>query len=836
MDPYRVGPVGTAGVQLLICGSRVRIPHGPPILIREKLLPAPVWVKKMVKNRPLKFSGLAVLVLVMACAGIETIPAPTPTATSTPAATSTPVAPLTLVATRTPLGAPEAELACGAGETLTVFSAGEKDDFDPDPDAPPADPSTALTTEFSGLPGLEGFDFFDTVFQIFGHTFTGLPDNISSAQLEISVKPGVSPQGINDSMIFGLFGLGTGGFYDYAWSARIGTFPPNPAGFLPDPWDLTNYPDGHIFIFDLSDRPAQADGVILSLLPALNQEHLMDVLVWGQTAVDYVSLSVCSTPGEAPPAPDLAISKSQISLIPYGEGETGTYSILVENLGAATASSPIMVVDTLPVGFTFLSTTTPSWTCTVIQPVTNPATDQEVVECVRPTGLAPGASFTLIIEVGVDNLFRQAPNHNCAVVQHPDDVFPPNNEICIETDFLVSAAALAAPSPTYPTCLPADPRTIFNVGEQDDFDPDPDTPPASPDPGLIYMASVFGVEGFDTFNTAAYFAHTFNNLPADVSGAWLVVHLKPGVNPFFNPEDMRLITVGQIRPYGWWSHLDFQGLIPGPWDPANYPQGHTILLDLSALPPSSQPPLDSDLIPGIRYSRTLDVFIRGMSAVDYITLTVCSTPTLTATPTPAPPPVTMATPVPAVRSTVAPDPTATPTPAPTPFPIATPTAEPKPTPTPEPKATPTPTPEVVREKPDLAIEKFLNSMFRYGQSASYAFQIGNVGSGFASSPIKLVDVLPDGFTFDSYSDPYTTDWACSASGQQVTCVYTGPDIYPGGFLPALMINVTIAPIEKFPGGSDAVDNCAQVLHPNDVNPGNDESCVSTVITPAGAAS
>lgn len=147
-----------------------------------------------------------------------------------------------------------------------------------------------------------------------------------------------------------------------------------------------------------------------------------------------------------------------------------------------------------------------------------------------------------------------------------------------------------------------------------------------------------------------------------------------------------------------------------------------------------------------------------------------------------------------------------------------------------PGSQPIPTPD-----PDLAIEKFLNSEYHYGQSGSYTFQIGNVGTGAARSPIKLVDVLPGGFTFDSYSDPFTTDWACSASGQQVTCEYTGPDISPGGFLPALIITVTIAPIEAFPGGSGAVENCAQIQHPDDANPANDESCVSTIITPSGAA-
>ena len=152
-----------------------------------------------------------------------------------------------------------------------------------------------------------------------------------------------------------------------------------------------------------------------------------------------------------------------------------------------------------------------------------------------------------------------------------------------------------------------------------------------------------------------------------------------------------------------------------------------------------------------------------------------------------------------------------------------------------PAVTPTSTPTPFATPPDLAIEKLLNSEYHYGQSGSYTFQIGNVGTGTAHSPITLVDVLPGGITFDSYSDPFTTDWACSASGQQVTCKYTGPDISPGGFLPALIITVTIAPIDQFPGGSDAVDNCAQVRHPDDVNPENDQSCVSTVITPSGAA-
>jgi len=164
---------------------------------------------------------------------------------------------------------------------------------------------------------------------------------------------------------------------------------------------------------------------------------------------------------------------------------------------------------------------------------------------------------------------------------------------------------------------------------------------------------------------------------------------------------------------------------------------------------------------------------------------------------------------------------------------ATPTSTPAPAPLPT--STPRPTPTPTGEKPDLAIEKFLNSEFHYGQSGSYTFQVSNVGQGSASSPITVVDELPDGFTYDSYLDPYSTDWACTASGQQVTCTYTGPDIAPGGFLPTLIINLMIAPIDRFPGGSDAVENCAGVKHAEDANSDNNLSCVTTIITPSDSA-
>ena len=144
---------------------------------------------------------------------------------------------------------------------------------------------------------------------------------------------------------------------------------------------------------------------------------------------------------------------------------------------------------------------------------------------------------------------------------------------------------------------------------------------------------------------------------------------------------------------------------------------------------------------------------------------------------------------------------------------------------------PSPTSTTSDEKPDLASTKTLNRALHYGGSASYTILVGNTGQGTATSPISLVDVLPDGLTFVGYSDPYSTSWSCTASGQQVTCTYTGPDISPGGFLPTLIINVTIAPIAQFPGGSDAVENCAKVNYADDAEQANNEGCVTSVITP-----
>ena len=70
-------------------------------------------------------------------------------------------------------------------------------------------------------------------------------------------------------------------------------------------------------------------------------------------------------------------------------------------------------------------------------------------------------------------------------------------------------------------------------------------------------------------------------------------------------------------------------------------------------------------------------------------------------------------------------------------------------------------------------------------------------------------------------------WSASASGGVVTATHPNNGaLGPGGCLPTLTLTVDVVPAAQFPGGSDAVQNCAELLADGAVV---DESCVTHVI-------
>lgn len=76
-----------------------------------------------------------------------------------------------------------------------------------------------------------------------------------------------------------------------------------------------------------------------------------------------------------------------------------------------------------------------------------------------------------------------------------------------------------------------------------------------------------------------------------------------------------------------------------------------------------------------------------------------------------------------------------------------------------------------------------------GQQISYDLAVHNAGPSRSPGPITVVDNLPAGMTYASFSG---AGWSCSAAGQTVTCTNAG-SIAAGGDAPTLTLTTDVAP-------------------------------------------
>ena len=150
---------------------------------------------------------------------------------------------------------------------------------------------------------LTGYDS-TTVNRIFADSFTGLPTNITSAQLRIGLKP-LDDQPENDSFSLGVYSLGgtpvsvTGSGNTSVFGSSIAT--------LTGSWTASSNPT--VLTLDLNNLP---NG--LSLLSAMNLLNKLDVILQDDTAVDFLELCV-TTDDPNNPSMQIGLTSNPVTVV-----------------------------------------------------------------------------------------------------------------------------------------------------------------------------------------------------------------------------------------------------------------------------------------------------------------------------------------------------------------------------------------------------------------------------------------------------------------------------------------------------------------------------------------
>ena len=135
----------------------------------------------------------------------------------------------------------------------------------------------------------------------------------------------------------------------------------------------------------------------------------------------------------APAAPDLSIAKTHIGN--FTQGQLGAiYTITVNNTGTAATAGITTVIDTLPVGLTFVTGSGGGFTCSA---------DLQVVTCTNPVAIAAAASAVITLTV---NVAANAPAAvtNSATVTNPNIVGDPDDTV-LDPTTIIPAGGVPTP-------------------------------------------------------------------------------------------------------------------------------------------------------------------------------------------------------------------------------------------------------------------------------------------------------------------------------------------------------------------------------------------------------
>jgi uncharacterized repeat protein (TIGR01451 family) len=115
--------------------------------------------------------------------------------------------------------------------------------------------------------------------------------------------------------------------------------------------------------------------------------------------------------------PDLTITKTHSG--DFIQGQQGSYTLAVRNIGRGASSNPVVVTDAVPTGLTPVSASGSGWTC---DPVSG-----QTLTCRRSDSLASNGTHPLITVVVVPGASAPASVTNTATVAGGGDINPNNN-------------------------------------------------------------------------------------------------------------------------------------------------------------------------------------------------------------------------------------------------------------------------------------------------------------------------------------------------------------------------------------------------------------------------
>ena len=129
---------------------------------------------------------------------------------------------------------------------------------------------------------------------------------------------------------------------------------------------------------------------------------------------------------------------------------------------------------------------------------------------------------------------------------------------------------------------------------------------------------------------------------------------------------------------------------------------------------------------------------------------------------------------------------------------------------------------LVTAMPDLVITKSHVGNFLPGQPGTYTITVGNVGAAASTGTITVIDTLPSGLSYSSYSG---TDWSCTA-GPPVTCSTQNGTVIGAGGNSQFTLTVAVAS-----GATTPQVNNVTVSGGGELNTSNNTASDSTAITP-----